>query len=221
MMAFFDGLLDAIQPYVGVVFITLLLLLLFLSAIYWVLLTKKRKEDFHPPKSRESEIFKGGVGISTSSVAQAAPPPAPPPEVLASDTPPRASAPAALMSPPTAIQSGERSQRIETVSELAAKLSKVRHAIRGRASSTIVPENVENLLAAGKSAMVETRWEQARKYFEEALKQSPQNIDVFVKLAIVCYEMQDLPMAEKYYNDAIQLHPSAGKAFRQHVAYRV
>lgn len=72
----------------------------------------------------------------------------------------------------------------------------------------------------GSSALKLHRWEQAHEHFQQAVSLNPKNPQALTSLAISYYEIGEIGEAERFYIEANQLDPSAGKHFRRHIAFR-
>lgn len=206
-MGLFNDLFSVVQTHLGTIFVALLFLLVVLGAIYWFTvrmqpednLYEERqaliKEALHPASSGEHASSSAAKTYQPSIQPQSVQRPIPPPN-----------------------QNPGIDEPLSTIGE---RLKGLRQAAQHKSLPEDMRQSIDNVYEAGKNAMNDGRWEQAKKYFEESLKIHPSDPEIYVKLIIACYELGDLRASEKYYNEAMTRHPLAAKAFHKYLAFRV
>lgn len=204
-----------IHTYSAAIFVVLLLILIVLSGLYWYLLNLQKAnaagEDLLPEHhvERPREPHKGGAAsksVWSNSHSE------PSGEAAASPEP---------LDRPVAGKTHSSEDSVDFLVSLGEKLKAIRRIADVKDSVNAINDGADLVIEAGKSAMAEDRWEQARKYFEEAMRLSPRSRDVYESLAIVCYELGDLSASKKYNEIAIASHSGEAKAFRQYLALRL
>lgn len=202
-MGLFEDLFAVFQANIGTIFIVLLLLLAALVTVYLVY-SKMETED--PSYEERRALIK--EALTTASADSASP--------------------LSLRGAPTPLAIQRAQQALPPVPSLdeplnitGERLKILRQAAHSKTLPDDMRQSLDEVYEAGKIAMNEGRWEQAKTYLIEALKIHPEDPEIYIKLTVACYEMGDLQSSEKFYKDAIARHPLAAKVFYKHLAFRV
>ncbi len=76
-------------------------------------------------------------------------------------------------------------------------------------------------LVSGNKALKIGKWQDANKYFLDAVSIDPENPEANINLAISFYEIGDLISAENHYRIVKNINPELAKTFRRHIAFRM
>lgn len=214
-MSLLDFLINIVQNYGGVLFSVLLLILVLLGGMFWHLRSLEKEEhadivkhnrhlDNLDERWEEGEVAKPLIPDRIENIRRNI----------------------------ENIEKVEESQirRLPDSSEiflpvpstpLQNEIMKQRQLLKEKDLTLNVNESFLNIFEAGKTAISEAKWEQAKKYMEEASKQNPENEEVKINLAIIYYEIGDLRSAQTLYQKLGEQDPLGARSFRKYLASRV
>ena len=74
-------------------------------------------------------------------------------------------------------------------------------------------ENIEALSQRAREAMEQRKWEKARQLYLQALTMKSDSPDIHQGLAMVCFQLRDLPSAAYHFKEVTRLDPQRAGAF--------